>query len=1272
MQKPPDSSSSSPAAKRDPVEELAEEFLERARRGDEPRVEDYVQRCPERAELIRELFPTLLVLEAVAEPEPASEDISAFGATLPPVIGDHRILREIGRGGMGVVFEAEQISLGRRVALKVLPCHGIVHETLLERFRQEARAAARLHHTSIVPVFSVGESDGVLYYAMQFIRGQSLSEVLGEVKRLRRTGRRPSTSETNTPTRSVSEDLCGAPRLPESLEVDEATATDLGSTASVSVTRFQGAASRSATGESSGLTGDVTEPDSGTSKRLRYFRRVAEVGLQVAEALAYAHNEGVLHRDIKPSNILLDTRGSAWLTDFGLAKSDESLDLTGSGDVVGTLRYMAPERFEGQSLPASDVYSLGATLYELLTLEPAHAGADRAELVERVARKEPIAPRRLDPRIPRDLETIALKAMAKNSLHRYRTAAGLAADLRSFLEWKPIRARRANPVVRLWRWSQRNPATAALAALAAVLTVVILAGAAIYTVELRSERDEARHQLVERGLSEARARIRTGLAGELAGYEAAIETAASFGPSIGLRNDAIASVLFADMRPLAQGERHSQYRGTGYDPAGQRIASAGRDRDRRAELEIYSVGSSQQLERIPPPSGVPPHRAPIGIEFTPNGRWLLVRYGDRRESWLFFWSFADRRWAGRVSIGFNGFPMDLSPDGSVLAVADGNGSIRLHDVETRRLLAEAGPFPEIHQLALHPKRTFVSVVNERRSAVTIVDMERGEIVERFYHPRNVHRTSWDSTGTLLGVSCADWNSYVWEVRERRIVQVLRGHLSNVVETQFLGDGDLVLTSSWDGTTRLWSLATGVCHAKTKGGLRRICSDRRSAFLSLRSGVWSLLSIIKPRGGRVLFVPMVGKGPHRARVSPDGRWLAAACESSGANVWNLTTGERFHLPIGHCRRIGFLHDESALLTSSDGGIHRWPLTREEAESWSLGPPERLGIPGTRAHAVTLRDVIVSYRPEDGNLWLSRASRPDTVERVGQHRRVTAVNISPDGRWLISGTWKGSNVRIWDLENKDIAMEIDADSGRGLFSPDGRWVAVATGREFLVLRTGSWEVAHTIARESEDDVAGPMAFSEDSRTLAIAILRSAVALIDVESGEEIARPKSPHEGILTSLQFCRQDSVLMAATANHFIELWDLDAIRGHLSDLGLDWNSPVSRPAKTPPAKLRVDLGSFEHEPLVSSEARSRERQLEIERLSRLIEMSPDDADLLLRRSDRLREFGYLHDAVLDLNRTLELRPQDSGEVLRRRAEIYERLGETDKARLDREQMQARD
>lgn len=520
-----------------PIENLAEEFLARYRRGELPAITEYVAAHPALAEEIRELFPTLLMLERVS---PQSEEVSGriiagkVGSVVPKQLGEYRILREIGRGGMGIVYEAEQVTLGRHVALKVLPTHALLTPNLLRRFQNEARAAARLHHTNIVPVFGVGEDQGIHYYAMQFIQGHGLDEVLEELRRLRRNqegaARRagdpleeePDPLKEEPPAKPLSRiiakrlaagEFASEARRPGESDQELDSSNAAASSQSEDSARCTGCSEPLHVNESSELL--CHSLDGSTSGHSRshgiYVRSVARMGLQAAEALAHAHSQGVLHRDIKPSNLLLDAHGAVWITDFGLAKQEGS-DLTHSGDVVGTLRYLAPERFRGTSDARTDIYGLGVTLYELLTTRPVFTTTDRHRLIHDIAHLEPTPPRRLEPRVPRDLETIVLKAMVKESAGRYATADEMAADLRRFLDDQPIAARRASIVERVWRWCARRPALAAMS-LALLVSLAIGFGGVLWQWS-RAERQkkllagallvtQSERQRAERNLDEA-------------------------------------------------------------------------------------------------------------------------------------------------------------------------------------------------------------------------------------------------------------------------------------------------------------------------------------------------------------------------------------------------------------------------------------------------------------------------------------------------------------------------------------------------------------------------------------------------------------------------------------------------------------------------------------------------------------------------------------------------------------------------------------------------
>ncbi|HXG08274.1 MAG TPA: protein kinase [Gemmataceae bacterium] len=424
----------------------------------------------EHAEIAAELAECLEGFELVRETAArlvAGADESASAAELPAgtTLGDFRIVREIGRGGMGVVYQADQLSLGRRVALKVLPFAAALDGRQLQRFKNEAQAAAQLHHTNIVPVFAVGSERGVHYYAMQFIDGQPLTALIRELRHLAGLDR---AGPAGPPSKLTNSFMAGhwVPAFPPPSSLSpERRKEESGEASAVGAAPTLVRAEATATVET-------------LIHGLAFFRSVAHLGIQAAEALEHAHQEGVIHRDIKPANLLLDARGHLWVTDFGLAQCRSDPRLTATGDLVGTLRYMSPEQAlarRGLVDHRTDIYSLGITLYELLTLESAFPGQDREELLCQIAFTEPRPPRRLCRAIPADLETIVLKAIAKAPEERYATAQELADDLRRFLNTEPILARRPSVWERARKWAWRHRTAVTMALLLLIGAVVVLA-----------------------------------------------------------------------------------------------------------------------------------------------------------------------------------------------------------------------------------------------------------------------------------------------------------------------------------------------------------------------------------------------------------------------------------------------------------------------------------------------------------------------------------------------------------------------------------------------------------------------------------------------------------------------------------------------------------------------------------------------------------------------------------------------------------------------------
>jgi serine/threonine protein kinase/predicted Zn-dependent protease len=495
-QEKPDSSGSDSSA--DSLElapevlQILENYMAELENGRQPNVEELIAQHPELEELGDLLQGCLTSLEFLhpKDPQPASDsqiELVNGAEDLPPPnpalgqLGDFGLVREIGRGGMGIVYEAVQISLHRRVALKVLPFAAALDAKQLQRFKNEALAAAGLHHPHIVPIHAVGSERGVHYYAMQLIEGKSLADAIIEL-------RAQKSSKENR----------GYP-----IEDRGSKTENRGSEKTTAISTFDDQVGANDTPPDARRSSIIDPQSSSIHPRSSVllpasslYRQVAQLGIQAADALGHAHRLGIIHRDIKPANLILDDDGKLWVTDFGLALVQSNMELTASGDMLGTLRYMSPEQASakrGLIDQRTDIYSLGATLYELLTLQPAFPEKDRHQLLAQIATEEPRPPRRLNPAIPKDLETIVLKSMAKSPPDRYTTAEELAEDLKRFLDDRPIQATRPSVAERALKWCRRHKALVASSTLLA-LGGVILAAVLFYDGKRRDYEAEIEKQ----------------------------------------------------------------------------------------------------------------------------------------------------------------------------------------------------------------------------------------------------------------------------------------------------------------------------------------------------------------------------------------------------------------------------------------------------------------------------------------------------------------------------------------------------------------------------------------------------------------------------------------------------------------------------------------------------------------------------------------------------------------------------------------------------------
>jgi serine/threonine protein kinase/WD40 repeat protein/tetratricopeptide (TPR) repeat protein len=1271
----------------DLLSDLAHEFAERYRRGERPALSEYTERYPELADQIRDLFPALVVMEefgSVAGQPPGSHGRRApDGSRVPRQLGEYRILREVGRGGMGIVYEAVQESLGRHVALKVLPFHGLIGQPQLERFEREAKAVARLHHSNIVPVFGIGAHGGVHYYAMQFIRGQGLDAVLNEVRRLRgQTAPAGGQPVTVSLARGL---LTG--------RLDDAEASHKPEAAAQGDTNPSLAPQACVTTPTSSLCGDPASGFTGSSEA-RYCRGVARLGVQVADALAYAHRQGIVHRDIKPSNLLLDTQGVVWVTDFGLVKDESAGNLTQTGDIVGTVRYMAPERFDGHGDARSDVYSLGATLYELLTLRPAFEDANRGRLVERVLHEEPVRPGKIDRNIPRDLETIVLKALAKDPAGRYPTAGDMAEDLRRFLADRPVKARRAGAAEQLWWWARRNPAVASLLGCVAGLLVVVAVLSVLAAVRMdaalvqtqmdaaeaktRQAEREARLREAEMLVTQAHDRRHSRQTGQRFEALAALNKAAEIGRELGQspewfdrpRNEMIASLALADWRSLREWEGLAPGAGRWDCDATHRLYA------RTSFNGHISVRRVDTDEEIAPLAGTPGDN---WVHFSPDGRFLMSHGTGQLHIWDLATSPPTCVFEAKPDWQSAGF----HPDGRHMVVGRTDGSIFIHDLTSPRqppqLLAKISDGPAT-QLTFDPRGEKLAVRSANHRAVHFFDAQSGkELPPPWPLKGPMIASAWHPAGKLFAAACEvpDRRIYIWDLAHGQQAAALDGFRSGGIGIAFTPDGEFVVSTGWENKLRFWRWRTGEQVLRHEGASNLRFGPEGRLIVSEGHRL-KVAEVAVAREYRSL-VPRSSPGKDveyfRGAVHPDGRLLAVAM-SDGARLWDLDTGDELaHIGPDTTWGVAFVPD--GLLINGPAGLFLWPIRQDPrpGTDWQLGPP-RLVSGGTRAEISCSKDGQVIAQPAFSNgALVLRRDRPGRTIRLGPQNDVRYASVSPDGRFVVTGTHDGEgSFKIWETEHGQAVKELALGPfARSAFSPDGRWLAVQGAVGGRILTTGSWEEGPAI------QWAGYPAFSWDGNLVAVETGGGVIRLLDPASGREKTRLEDPRLDAAVWLGFTPDDTRLVSVSNDgRAIHVWDLKRIRAELARLGLDWDAPPypERAAAAPgPLAVRVvgaeraaklqEAADLNHQawPLVAGPEGRRNPARGLELAQKAAELDPDDGMILNTLGVAQYRNGQYGAAVVTLEKSLAAtKGQSDGFDLFCLAMCHAKLGDAARAK----------
>ncbi len=1033
----------------------------------------------------------------------SNDNLNGDGDESPIVDGSllripgHVVSKEIARGGMGIVYLAEQIEPRRTVALKMLLPHQLGSEEMRERFRLEIRTIAALDHPSILPVYQVGEHERLPWFTMKFAARGTLSE------------RR--------------QDFAGK------------------------------------------------------------WRAIAELLATLADAVQFAHERGILHRDLKPGNILFDDAGHSYVSDFGLAKLvSAETDLTRSLAVLGTPHYVAPEIAAGsaqQATISSDIYSLGGILYELLAGRTPFEADNVPALLRKITDTE-ARPLEKTLKVPRDLEIICFKCLAKDPTRRYSSARELALDLRRWLDGRTILARAPGRFELVRAWATRNPA---LAVASAVITILLLS---VIAREIYSAR-RLREALSESLLAQARMRRGTGRAGQRFETLALVKGAARYrgsgadkkaGPPLSaLRTEAAGALALPDLRRIAKWPVEITHYENEFDFTAD-LSSYLKGRQ-KGGLALARVADQKILWESPGSET----NAAMEMRVSPGGEWAAARFFDGRielhsiksnrlvREWhpppgkqpAFTFAPAGKRFALVSEKSEDIETLDLTQNRKVTLPSDGSSATALAFDFNGDLLAAAGRALTVWRIS-NGEKAWAAPISHKASALAWSPEGKKLAVALDRRLRNTTSRDDLASDPIL----------VYDAATGEQVHLFSEEAARVERLAFHPDGQSLAAASWSGELVWGGLGPNGFRFRTDGAQRALTfstDGRQLAYAPTREEL-GLLEVTKSSSfSEWKTGAQPAEESFTISVSTDGNWVATGA-STGIHLWDAARREELaslKLPAPAWYVEVLFGPEGSFLYYSalSFGVRRVELIKSNridrsvelrfgAET-SLGPPQDVVA---TSYAADHQSLVVGYNQRVSpngltfpTMWLWENGDPERRRKLAENFPFVGYRAVTGGKWGISTDLVEPDLSIWDFQTgqkvRSLGIPLPVSSE---LSSNGRWIVTRTREEYAVWEVGSWQKISHWPILPDEQIAAPLIASPDSRWFVTATTNGRLILRYLPSGQELMTLSPPHAMQLASWNFSPDSNRLFVMQKNGEVCEWNLTEMGRELADLRLDW------------------------------------------------------------------------------------------------------------------------